>query len=206
MLVVINRRCAGIWAVAAVTSTAVSASGLGTPQDGSRLSFSLIESTLFGLMYLGVPLSTAMLGDRSWTAVGATVLNLSLCVVNGIMIWRLNRWYPPTRVVWMGLALFTMGAAASTALGRAETSEAALSSRYQGISPLWWVVDIVIAAMAVTLVIQQRVRPGAVAALTALRFCGCQSRGTRDWYSRCGGDDRRVGWPCSPVDVAVLAV
>lgn len=144
----LNRRWAAIWAAVAIGLAGVYALNLRTGENAPSLGFSLIDSTLYGLAYLGAPLGRGLVGGSHLPSVIAGAVSLGLCLVNGLVIWRASRWRPPSSTVWIGLALFTMGAAAITALGRTEV-DAPLSSRYQGISPLWWIAVIMIAALAV---------------------------------------------------------
>ncbi len=151
VLLLLNPRWGGIWAIVAVGFIGLYVLNLGTGDETSTVSFALPDTPAYVLAFLGAPLAA----DSMTRAMIASALSIGLSLVNIAIVWRANRWHPRSSLVWIGLALFAMGVAAITALGRSATSDTALTPRYQGISPLWWIAVIMIGAMAVVAVRQQ---------------------------------------------------
>lgn len=124
--------------------------------DPITLSWQVVEFT-FGL--LGVPVGYPSPLGSIYIGAGSVIL-VALNV--GILLARRNiKQSLPLALPWLGVALFSLGVAGMTALGRLSLAGIAglETSRYQAFSVLWWVLVVALILRTLVDTVEHRSRP-----------------------------------------------
>jgi hypothetical protein len=185
LVVMAGWRKAAVWVGCAGAVIVTYAIGLPTASVSTQ---SPGETVAFTLVNLGAPLGAlqsftgreqfwshlSITLDQRWALIlGAA--SFLLLAINLLALWRQRRADPtvvPRALPWCCLALFGLGCAAVTALGRATDGVGtALTSRYHTFALLWWIALLVLGAQATANARQTVTRrgwPGALAATNLL--------------------------------------
>jgi len=113
-------------------------------------SLSIVETVRFGLAFIGAPLAALDQRDPSTSlAVLSAALGLVGLFANILIYWRLKRTLRPL-AMWIGLVLFTFGAAAEIIVGRSGGGIVwAMISRYRTFATPFWIALLVITAATI---------------------------------------------------------
>ena len=112
----------------------------------STFNLQLLGIVQYGLTYLGAPL----VGWHLEEALISGLIGLVLAAGSVVIYWRQHGTLS-LMAPWIGLALFGLGVAGMTALGRGTGGLVySLSSRYQAFSGVWWVAIFALMAICLT--------------------------------------------------------
>lgn len=140
----LGHRRFGIWIAVAVTTIGAYSLGFPFGADAPTTDSALLRIPAYVVGYLGAPIGVRNL-ERAQVA---GVLSVVLLVFNLLVYFLLGRAakQPDEPIMtWIGLALFAIGCAGLTGIGREDNNEG-LASRYNAFSVLWWVASLVITA------------------------------------------------------------